>query len=40
MVSLPNGISSKELIMVVRKISWEVSDLLESYSLNKMTLSI
>ncbi len=39
MVSLPNGISSKELIMVIRKISWEVSDLLESYSLNQKDTS-
>ena len=35
MVSLTNGINSKELVKAIREISWEVSDLLKSYSLNQ-----
>ena len=39
MVFLTNSIDSKELIMAIREISWEVSDLLRSYSFNQKDTS-
>jgi len=39
MVSLTDGINSKELMMAIREISWEASDLLKSYSLNQKDTS-
>ena len=39
MFFLNNSIDSKELIMAIREISWEVSDLLRSYSFNQKDTS-